>query len=110
MVDESPFEAISSVERVNELAEIGDYMSDEDLDNAFDKVIKLISKPDVPTKVVAPLIVELQAMSVKFKMQAKYYMLYEKGGDAAKRKNTYLSMSDGLDRLVDSLKYLVRNT
>jgi hypothetical protein len=58
---------------------------------------------------VDPLIVQLQAMAVKFKMQAKYYMLINKEGEAAKKKNIYLSMAEALKDLVDSLKYLAKN-
>jgi len=36
-------------------------------------------------------------------------MVLEKGGDAAKRKNLYMSLSEGLQRIVDSLKYIARS-
>jgi hypothetical protein len=104
-MDNGPYEYLS---QVYELHETALEFSDPDLSQALDMVIKLISKPDVPVKTVAPLIVQLQAMAVKFKMQAKYYMLINKEGEAAKKKNIYLSMAEALKDLVDSLKYLVR--
>lgn len=105
MSENGPYEFIGSVYELNQMCiELGD----DDLTDALDTVIKLIAKPDVPTKAVAPLIVKLQAQAVKFKMQAKWYMLYNKEGDSAKKKNTYLSMSEALKDLVDSLKYLAR--
>src|SRR5690349_4293567 len=101
-----PYEYLSTVYELNETAlEI----QDDDLSDALDSVIKLIAKPDVPVKAVAPLIVKLQAQAVKFKMQAKYYMLINKEGEAAKKKNIYLSMAEALKDLVDSLKYLAKN-
>lgn len=101
-----PFEFLSTVYELNETAL---EFSDPDLSDALDTVIKLIAKPDVPTKAVAPLIVKLQAQAVKFKMQAKYYMIINKEGEAGKKKNIYLSMSEALKDLVDSLKYLAKN-
>jgi hypothetical protein len=103
--EKGPYEYIGSVYELNQMSiELGD----DDLTEALDTVIKLISKPDVPTKAVAPLIVKLQAQSVKFRMQAKYYMLINKEGDAAKKKNVYMSISEALKELVDSLKYLAK--
>lgn len=101
-----PYEFIGSVYELNQTSI---ELSDPDLTDALDTVIKLIAKPDVPTKAVAPLIVKLQAQAVKFKMQAKYYMLINKEGEAAKKKNIYLSMAEALKDLVDSLKYLAKN-
>jgi hypothetical protein len=106
MSEHGPYEFLSTVAELNETAI---ELQDPDLADALDTVIKLIAKPDVPVKAVAPLIVKLQAQAVKFKMQAKYYMLINKEGDAAKRKNVYLSMSEALKDLVDSLKYLAKN-
>lgn len=101
-----PYEYLSTVYELNETSL---ELSDPDLSQALDMVIKLIAKPDVPVKAVAPLIVQLQAMAVKFKMQAKYYMIINKEGEAGKKKNIYLSMSEALKDLVDSLKYLAKN-
>lgn len=101
-----PYEYLSTVYELNETAI---ELNDPDLSEALDIVIKLIAKPDVPAKSATALIVQLQAMAVKFKMQAKYYMLINKEGEAAKKKNIYLSMAEALKDLVDSLKYLAKN-
>jgi hypothetical protein len=106
MTDKGPYEYIGSVYELNQMCID---MGDDDLTDALDTVIKLIAKPDVPAKSVTPVIVKLQAQAVKFKMQAKYYMLINKEGDAAKKKNVYLSMAEALKDLVDSLKYLAKN-
>jgi hypothetical protein len=100
-----PYEYVGSVYELNQMCV---EMGDDDLTDALDTVIKLISKPDVPPKAVTPIIVKLQAQAVKFKMQAKWFMLFQKEGDAAKKKNVYLSMSEALKDLVDSLKYLAK--
>lgn len=105
MSDKGPYEFIGSVYELNQMCI---EMGDDDLTDALDTVIKLISKPDVPAKAVTPVIVKLQAQAVKFRMQGKYYMLLNREGDAAKKKNIYLSMADALKDLVDSLKYLAK--
>jgi hypothetical protein len=99
------FEQISEVTEFNELSK---YMNDPDLDEALSLVIKLIIKPDVPSAKAPELIVRLQALSAKFTMQKRYYMTFEKGTDASIKKNTYASISDAIDKVVDSLKYIAR--
>jgi hypothetical protein len=106
MSDDSILELVSKVTELNDLS---DNMNDSTLDEALALVLKLIVKPDVPAKHAAPLIVQFQAMSMKFKMQAKDLMIFDKSApQAAQRKNVYLSMSESLDRVVDSLKYMVK--
>ena len=106
MSERGPYEYIGTVYELNQTAI---ELQDDDLTDALDTVIKLIAKPDMPPQVATKLIVKMQAQAVKFKMQAKYYMLLNKEGDAAKKKNIYLSMAEALKDLVDSLKYLVKN-
>ena len=80
-------------------------MKDKDLDDALELVIKLIMKPDVPSTKAPDLIVRLQALSTKFAVLARYYTTFEKGVDASKKKNVYYTVSDAINKLVDSLKY-----
>jgi hypothetical protein len=95
---------------ITEFNDISIYLKDEDVDSAMAKIINLVARPDVPPKLVAPLIVKLQALSVKFNLQAKYYMLYSvEKEEKIKKKNTYLSLSDGLEKLANALKYLVKD-
>lgn len=99
------FESISSVSEFNDMS---GYMKDPDLDEALNLVIKLIVKPDVPASRAPELIVRLQALSAKFSMLKRYYMTFEKGTEASIKKNTYASMADAIDKVVDSLKYIAR--
>lgn len=105
MTENNIIESVSAVSEFNDLAA---YMQDPDLDEALALVIKLIVKPDVPAARAPELIVRLQAMSAKFAMQKRYYMTFEKGVDASKKKNTYASAADAIDKVVDSLKYIAR--
>lgn len=101
---------LSMASTVTELNELSAYLNDPDVDDAMDKLINLIARPQVTPKVVAPLIVKLQALSVKFNLQSKYYMLYSNDKEEkTKKKNTYASLSDGLEKLANALKYLVKD-
>ena len=98
-------ELVSTVTEFNDLSE---FMQDPDLDQALDLIIKLISKPDVPPSTAPALIVKLQAISAKLAVQARYYTTFEKGGDNSKKKNTYYTTAEAIDKLVDALKYTAR--
>ena len=98
-------EEISSLSQFNDMME---FMQDKDLDEALALVIKLIMKPDVPATKAPDLIVKLQAISTKFALLKRNYMTFDVGGDNAKRKNTYASASEAIDKLVDALKYSAR--
>lgn len=99
---------LEQVSTISEFNELSLYMQDADLDEALSLVIKLIVKPDVPAAKAPELIVRLQAMSAKFAMLKRYYMTFDKGVDASKKKNAYASMADAVDKVVDSLKYIAR--
>ena len=102
---ETTLEHISKVTEFNDMSE---YMQDKDLDIALDLIVKLISKPDVPPGTAPSLIVKLQAISAKLAMQARYYTTFEKGGENSKKKNTYYTAAEAIDKLVDALKYSAR--
>ncbi len=104
-MQDSFFEQLSKVSELNELA--GE-LTDPAVDEALSLIIKLTAKPDVPIRTAAPLIVQLTALSAQFKLQGKYYMLYSKEKENMAKKNTYLSLSESLQCLADSLKYLLR--
>lgn len=99
---------IEQISTITEFNDMSEYMQDKDLDSALEIIIKLITKPDVPSTKAPTLIVQLQAISAKFAMQARYYTTFEKGGEASKRKNTYYTAADTIDKLVDALKYSAR--
>ena len=41
-------------------------------------------------------------------MQARYYTTFLKGGENSKKKNTYYTAAESIDKLVDALKYAAR--
>jgi hypothetical protein len=105
MTEMNALEQISTITEFNDLSE---FMQDKDLDIALDLIIKLIAKPDVPPSTAPSLIVKLQAISAKLAVQARYYTTFEKGGDNSKKKNTYYTAAEAIDKLVDALKYTAR--
>lgn len=102
---ESTIDQISMLTEFNDMKE---FMNDKDLDYALDLIIKLITKPDVPSSKAPDLIVKMQALSAKFAMLSRYYTTFEKGGDNAKKKNVYYTAEEAINRLVDALKYSAR--
>jgi hypothetical protein len=55
----------TTIDMVNGLAEIADYMKDEELTIALTMIAKLIIKPDIPPHVASLEIVRLQAIAAK---------------------------------------------
>ena len=100
----------TTVDLINDISwmsQIEEYMDDDEVTNVLASVAKLISKPDKPPSAAAQLIVQLQAYSFKFGMLATWYTNVKK--DERGKKNFYYSLTERTDKLVDSLKYVVRN-
>ena len=101
----------SLIERISEVTEFNDiseFIGDKDIDEAMDLIIRLVSKPEISSLKAPALIVKLQSLSAKFALMARYYTTFEKGGNSSKKKNVYYTMSDSLDKLCDSIKYMAR--
>lgn len=103
----SLYEYVSEVTELNDMSE---YMQDSTLDEALGNVVKLTQRTDVPPAVVARLIVQLQAMSAKFKLQAKYYVIFDNDKENKQRKEVYFTAAEVLQGVVDGLKYIVKYT
>lgn len=106
--NKNTLELISDITEFNDLHE---FMGDEHLDKAMAIVVKLLMDPNVPSAKVPVLILELQAMSTKFAVLASVYSTIAKdkaGTVNNNKKNVYYSVKESLDKLVDSLKIVVR--
>lgn len=89
--------------------EVANFIEDEDFNTVLNNTIRLIAGDTPETAKVGPLIVRLQAISLKFRMQYTMFMGPLKGStDANMKKNLYRHTYEGLDRLVDALKYIGR--
>jgi hypothetical protein len=107
-IEDNPLFRVDAVEK-EWSREIKEYMDDEDLSKTLDLVLKLIANPNVEPHKVAVLCTQLEAFAIKFRLMFVGYMSYKKGTtEANMKKNHYKELYTGLDRLVDSLKYLVK--
>jgi hypothetical protein len=96
----------TTLEMVNGLSEIADYMNDEELTEALTFIAKLIIKPDIPLNVATIEIVRLQAIAAKMAFKATWMVNVEKGN--REKKNIYFTAHEAISDLVAALKYTVR--
>lgn len=96
----------TTLEMVNGLAEIADFMQDEELTQALTMIAKLILKPDIPLQVATLEIVRLQAIAAKMALRATWMVNVEKGDRA--KKNIYFTAAESINDLVAALKYITR--
>ena len=96
----------TTLDLVNGLAEIADFMEDEDLTSALVTIAKLIMKPDIPLNVATIEIVRLQAIAAKMAFRATWMVNVEKGN--REKKNIYFTAHEAITDLVSALKYIVK--
>jgi len=97
---------VTTLEQLSDLYDIAEYMNDPDLTLALEFIAKVVIKPDIPIQVVAVELVRLQAIAAKMAMKATWMANVDKSDRA--KKNMYYTASSEIDKLVGSLKYLVR--
>lgn len=96
----------TTIEMINGLSEIADYMNDEELTQALTFIAKLIIKPDIPLNVATVEIVRLQAIAAKMAFKATWMTNVDKSDRAA--KNIYYTAAEAINNLVSALKYIAR--
>lgn len=96
----------TTLEAINGLSEIAEYMNDEELTSALTFIAKLIIKPDIPMNVATVEIVRLQAIAAKMQFKATWMANVDKGDRA--KKNIYYTAAEAVNQLVSALKYAVR--
>ena len=96
----------TTLEMVNGLAEIADYMQDEELTQALTFIAKVIIKPDIPTQVATIEIVRLQAIAAKMAFKATWMANVDKSDRG--KKNLYYTAAESINNLVSALKYITR--
>ena len=99
-------ESKTTIDTINGLAEIADYMDDEELTSALTMVAKLIVKPDIPSNIATVEIVRLQAIAAKMAFKATWMANVDKGDRA--KKNLYYTAASSVNELVAALKYITR--
>lgn len=96
----------STIEQINDLYKISEYMQDEQLTKSLEFITKLILKPDIPIGTASIEIVRMQAIAAKLSLQASWLTNVDKTDRA--KKNLYYTAAAELDKVVASLKYLVK--
>jgi hypothetical protein len=96
----------TTLEMVNGLSEIAEFMEDEELTVALTMIAKLILKPDVPIQVATLEIVRLQAIAAKLSLKATWMANVDKANRA--KKNIYYTAAEAVNDLVSALKYITR--
>ena len=96
----------TTLEQINGLSEIAEYMEDEDLTTALTMVAKLIVKPEIPIQVATVEIVRLQAIAAKLSLKATWMANVDKENRA--KKNIYYTAAEAINNLVSALKYITR--
>jgi hypothetical protein len=96
----------TTLEMVNGLTEIAEYMQDEELTQALTFIAKVIIKPDIPTQVASIEIVRLQAIAAKMSFMATWMANVDKNDRA--KKNIYYTAAESINNLVSALKYIMR--
>ena len=96
----------TTLEMINGLSEIADYMNDEELTAALTFIAKVVIKPDIPMNIVTLEIVRLQAIAAKMSFRATWMANVDKGDRA--KKNLYYTAAEAISALVSALKYIIR--
>lgn len=96
----------TTLEIINGLSEISDYMNDEELTTALTFIAKLIIKPDIPMNVATIEIVRLQAIAAKMAFKATWMANVDKSDRG--KKNIYYTAAESINNLVSALKYIIR--
>ena len=96
----------TTIEMVDGLSEIAEYMQDEELTAALTFIAKIIIKPDIPLNVVTIEIVRLQAIAAKMAFKATWMANVDKNDRA--KKNIYYTAAESINNLVSALKYIMR--
>ena len=98
--------AQTTIDMVNGLAEIAEYMQDEELTVALTMIAKLIIIPDIPPHVASLEIVRLQAIAAKMSFKATWLTNVDKSDRS--KKNIYYTAAEAINDLVSALKYIMR--
>ncbi len=96
----------TTLDMVNGLTEMADYMQDEELTVALTMIAKIIIKPDIPLQAASLEIVRLQAIAAKMSFKATWMANVDKSDRA--KKNIYFTAAQAINDLVSALKYIMR--
>lgn len=96
----------TTLESINGLSEIAEFMDDKELTTSLEMIAKLIVKPDIPINIATIEIVRLQAIAAKLSLKATWMANVDKNNRA--KKNIYYTAAESVNNLVSALKYITR--
>lgn len=96
----------TTLEQINDLYEIAEFMEDPELTQALEFIAKVIFKPDVPLNVVTTELVRMQAIGAKMAFKATWLANVDKSNRA--KKNIYYTAAEQIDKVCATLKYLTK--
>ena len=111
-IGDNPLVIMSELQKEADwLTEANAFVAEDEFEQGTRAVAKIVAaNGNVPQPAIAALCVKLQALSLIYRMRYNAYMSFHKGStDANMKKNHYRSLYEGMDRLVDSMKYLMKN-
>ena len=97
---------MTTLEEINDLYEIAEYMEDKELTNALEFIAKVILKPDVPINIATTELVRLQAIAAKLSMKATWMANVDKSDRA--KKNLYYTAAEQINLFCQTLKYYIK--
>ncbi len=86
----------TTLEQLNDLSDIAEFMQDEDLTTALTMIAKLIIKPDIPIQVATLEIVRLQAIAAKLALKATWMANVDKSNRG--KKNIYYTAAEAVNK------------
>jgi hypothetical protein len=96
----------TTLEQINDLYTIAEYMDDPELTAALEFIAKVITKPDIPPHIATVEIVRLQAIAAKLSMKATWMANVDKSDRA--KKNLYYTAAAEIDKTVAALKFILK--
>jgi hypothetical protein len=97
---------MTTLEQINDLYEISEYMQDPELTVALESIAKLITRPDAVMNVATVELVRLQAIAAKMAFKATWMTNVDKS--SREKKNIYYTAAAEIDKVCQSLKYLTK--
>jgi hypothetical protein len=97
---------MTTLEQINDLYEIAEYMNDPELTIALEFIAKIILKPDIPPQVATIEIVRLQAIAAKLSLRATWMANVDKSDRS--KKNIYYTAAAEIDKTVAALKFILK--
>ena len=97
---------MTTLEEINDLYEIAEYMEDSELTSALEFIAKVILKPDIPVNIATVELVRLQAIASKLAMKATWMANVDKSNRA--KKNLYYTAAEQINLFCQTLKYYIK--